>query len=307
MDLCVPQQQEAIIVPVLFTEPAEVESETGEQYNDTEAVVIAIDHDKINEVTKEFVAQAPPGVIERDAALIQRIKAGDEQAFQELWGHYVNLVFRIALCILHNYDDADEAVNDIAMRMLKALDVFDPSRFMVPWLCKLAKNHCINVWKKVHAHPMASVEDENPTDNGNTTPHDIYYNVTRSAFGYNEEPRNAHENVIREELCGRIRRCLDRLPKKYREILYLRYIEDYSYEEIRVTLGMASGTVMSRLHKARIAAGKEWAEMNGIEYVPPVKTPKRKRKAKAGAEDANDEATETQYDEAEEVFEEAAV
>ena len=144
----------------------------------------------------------------------------------------------LATQILGNADDAADAVHDAFATVLARPDAYDAAKGpLKPWFMRVVRNRCLDLVRR----------RRNGTDRVDALPD--------TAAG----PEEALQTAQR---AGLIRRALARLPSDKREIVVLRDYVDLSYAEIATILGIAQGTVMSRLHRARIAL-KEALEDDG--------------------------------------------
>jgi len=130
-----------------------------------------------------------------------------------------------ARSILRNRQDAEDAVQQAALRGLERFDSFDPTRPFKGWWFAILRNCCIDVLRVRKAAKAESLEDYEPADTS-----------TAEIAGWEQ-----------------LSMAMDQLSQEHREILRLRYFAGLSYQEMAVALAIAPGTVMSRLHLARKA------------------------------------------------------
>lgn len=139
----------------------------------------------------------------------------------------------LAIQILGNADDAADAVHDAFIRVLTKPGAYQPARGpLKPWFLHIVRNCCIDM---IRRRRPGTVEVDELTDSGTG-------------------PEQALEISQRDRA---LQQALARLPSEQREILVLRDYVDLSYAEIADVLGIAHGTVMSRLHRARLALKEE--------------------------------------------------
>lgn len=146
---------------------------------------------------------------------------GDAEAFGWLVRRYERLAFGHALALLGRREDARDAVQDSFLAAYRALRRFDAGRPFFPWFYVILRNRCRSLLRgRRPAEPLdescLAVSDE-------------------------RDPEETNE----------VRRALWRLPDEDREILVLKYLDGRRYHEIAEMLGLAMGTVSSRLHAAR--------------------------------------------------------
>lgn len=145
----------------------------------------------------------------------------------------------LATQLLGNPDDAADAVHDAFARTLQNPAAFDPCKGpLKPWFMRVVRNRCLDLIRR-----------RKPTD-------DTVDLLDAPGPG----PQETLETAERD---GELRAALRRLGEKQREILVLRDYLDLSYAEIAGVLGIASGTVMSRLHRARMKLKEELTRHGG--------------------------------------------
>lgn len=134
----------------------------------------------------------------------------------------------LATQILGNADQAADAVHDAIVKVLGKPDGYDPGKgSLAPWFLRLVRNHCIDLLRRRRSEPLEA--DRLPA--------------------YGPGPEALAEAAQRD---AAIRDALADLPPERREIVVLRDYLDLPYAEIASVLDLAPGTVMSRLHRARM-------------------------------------------------------
>ena len=178
-----------------------------------------------------------------DAALVRRFNAGDEDAFVEIVMRYRKKMFAIALRHLRNHADAEEVAQDTFVRAYRGLARFRGDSSLASWLHRIAFNLSCNrhsYFSRRHCHETCSF-DCALGDGSNTTFADLVAS---------DVPDPAREAANRE-FFAQVTVCMEELRAHQREILTLRNLLHYSYEEISKTLGLSRGTVKSRITRAR--------------------------------------------------------
>ena len=204
-------------------------------------------------VDKEYAVS-----LKRDKDLHARIMGGDREAFGELWEHYRGLVFKNCKLMLKNIDDANEATDEIGLKVFKNIATFNPNHSMVPWLKKITKNHCINVITRKVKYPTVFVSEAD-TKEGKKSSDMIRYNNTPDTMF-----RTPLENTEASEMAENTMKVMNLLSEPHRQIITLVDVEGYSYDEVATELGIAMGTVMSRLFNARKKFQKHYRELTNI-------------------------------------------
>lgn len=160
---------------------------------------------------------------EKHLQLINRVQAGDRQAFADLFEQYKNLVYKTAYLMLNNADDAEDALQEVFLLVHKSLSSFDPRKgAFTTWLHRITLNFCLNHRRK--RHPL-SLDDISP--------------VPASEF--------PGAQLAEEEAVLQMTRALS---GKQQAVVILRYYWELSYGEIAQILEIPLGTVKSRLDLA---------------------------------------------------------
>jgi RNA polymerase sigma-70 factor (ECF subfamily) len=135
----------------------------------------------------------------------------------------------LAIQILGNSDDAADAVHDAFAKVLARPDAFDVSKGpLKPWFMRVVRNQCLDLVRRRRAGESATAELVDPA-------------------------LQPDRRLEQEQCDAQLQRALADVSAKRRQILVLRDYLDLSYAEIADVLQIAPGTVMSRLHRARLA------------------------------------------------------
>jgi len=151
--------------------------------------------------------------------------SGDE--FRQLIEPLLERAGAYAFSIVRNREDAEDAVQNAALKAYQSMEYFDRSRSFKGWWFAIIRNCCLDLLRKRRRRPAAVDPTELPAGRG-------------------DERDNLEQ---RDKLSW----ALNQLTRAHREIIELRYLGDCSYREIAEVLGIPEGTVMSRLHAARQA------------------------------------------------------
>jgi RNA polymerase sigma-70 factor (ECF subfamily) len=176
-----------------------------------------------------------------ESALIQRVCEGDTEAFFSLVHPCERGVFAAAMSILNNPADAEEAAQEAILKAFVALPGFRGEAKFRTWLIQITINEARLKIRKGRKHLEESV-DEQPTDEqGDYFPKDF--------ADWREIPS---ETLHRRELREALKRALNSLPAKYREVVILRDVQHMSTEETAQVLAIKEGCVKTRLLRARL-------------------------------------------------------
>jgi len=175
-----------------------------------------------------------------ERTIIQKIIAGDKNAFEDLVIANQKNVYNLALKMTKNEDDALDISQEAFIKAYRNLRKFrGDSKFSV-WLYRLTYNICIDFLRKQSKEKVISLDFED--DSGDVSPIEI------------PDVRNLPEDsAVRREVRKTIAESFSDLPQKHRDVLVMREVNSMSYEEIAETLMVNVGTVKSRIARARMS------------------------------------------------------
>ena len=175
--------------------------------------------------------------------VIENCKAGDEKAFAEIVLHRQKKVFNIAYRMLGNSEEAKDLSQEVFISVYESIkDLKEEIKFDA-WLTQITLNHCRNRWKYLKRRQYFnsdSLDDPIETEDGS---------VPRALYDPSDNPEILLEKKMVQQL---IQGGLLKLKEDQRELLVLRDLQGYSYEEMGETLGLPEGTIKSKLHRARM-------------------------------------------------------
>ena len=183
----------------------------------------------------------------REAALVQRCAAGDESACAELVAEHQRMVVQLAVNLLGEREEALDLSQEVFLRVFRTIHRFRGQSSLRTWIYRIAVNQARNrhrFWRRRHRNDQVSLDA-----------HIAAHGDFPSTLGL--RPDRVFEQ---KELGLRLQTALDRLPFDQRTAIVLREIDGLSYEEIAYSLGVAVGTVKSRLTRARQALRSELRE-----------------------------------------------
>ena len=168
--------------------------------------------------------------------MIVRLQKGDEAAFEEFVTAYEKQVYRLALRQLGNPHDAQDAAQEVFLRAYRGIGRFRADAKLSTWVFQIAMNVCIDMVRRQSRRPVVSLTQGDDEESMIDLPDESY------------APEPIYERrALREE----VQSALKRLSPEHREIIVLRDITGLSYEEIADVLQITTGTVKSRLFRAR--------------------------------------------------------
>jgi RNA polymerase sigma-70 factor (ECF subfamily) len=172
--------------------------------------------------------------------LIYRIKNGEHDLFYELIQPHERKIFAAAFTILRNETDAEDAVQEAALKAFKHIADFRAESQFGTWLIQITINEARMRRRKEHADIVQPIADRRDEE-GNYVPRDF--------ADWREIPSAALE---RKELRQMLTEALASLGEKYREIFMLRDMQHLSIEETANTLGISAASAKVRLLRARL-------------------------------------------------------
>jgi RNA polymerase sigma-70 factor (ECF subfamily) len=157
------------------------------------------------------------------------------QDFARIYEEHGRQVYYVALRMLGDPAQAEDATHDVFVKVFRNLDRFRGESCMRTWLYRITMNHCQNMLK--------SWQQRN-----------IYSNVDDAIWDTSVGPEESPLQVLEtQELGARIQKTLDALPWEYRRLLLLVADEELSYEEIAQITEQSVDAVRGKLHRARKA------------------------------------------------------
>lgn len=177
-----------------------------------------------------------------DLALVEQCRGGDTAAMQRLIVKYQDRIYNVILRMCRNADDAAELTQDAFVKVLENIENFRARSSFYTWLFRIAVNLTLNYCKRRVKLPAASLDEERVSANASAQ-----LKVFLADDG-SPDPAAVAEN---KELCELLYVALNKLDENHRAVVVLRDIEGMSYADIAETLEVETGTVKSRLSRAR--------------------------------------------------------
>ncbi len=163
-----------------------------------------------------------------ERALVERCRAGDEQAFQELVDRHKDLVFALIARTVQDRSRAEDLAQDVFLRVHRGLPYFRGEARLSTWIYRIVANVCL----QDRAKPaLAASIDDDPS--GRTAP-----SSTDRQFGD-------------LELRDRLEKAIARLPANYRLVIAAHYLQGMRYEDLADALELPLGTIKTQLYRAK--------------------------------------------------------
>lgn len=157
--------------------------------------------------------------------IILKIKEGDKQSFRELYDEYYALAMRTAYSMTRNQNDADDAVQETFIRIYKNIQSFDTEKPFKPWFYRIL----INEVRRILAKRKNNIDIDE---------------VIHENLRVESEEADIDEKQL-------VHTALSEMNGNHREVLVLKYLNDFSEKEISNQLNITISAVKSRLFQAR--------------------------------------------------------
>jgi RNA polymerase sigma-70 factor (ECF subfamily) len=183
-------------------------------------------------------------ITDEDYKFVSLCKKGDVDAFEVLVKKHQKKMLNIAYRMIGSYEEACEIVQDSFVSAYKAIRDFEGKARFSTWLYTIVMNLSKNRLKQLKTqlyHEQVSIDDPVLTDDGNI-----------KAESVSSEP-SILEQLEKKEFQQKVQGCINSLDDEFKEVLILRDIQGFSYDDISKMLKIAEGTVKSRLFRSREA------------------------------------------------------
>ena len=178
-----------------------------------------------------------------DKSLVLRFQMGHPEAYDEIFARYRPLAERVCMRILGDREDAQEAVQETMLRVLRGLPVFNGRYQLQAWIARIATNVSVDMVRARGRRPQQSAGL-----------HDLGDDAFTDA---SMDPEKLVEQILERE---RVLSILDEIPPHHREALVLRELEGRSHEEIGDALGVSPAQAKALIHRAKSTFRRAWGE-----------------------------------------------
>jgi RNA polymerase sigma-70 factor, ECF subfamily len=183
--------------------------------------------------------------------LIERLRQRDEGAFNELVRLHQASVFRQLLRVIGDAAEAEDLAQEVFVTVFKAIETFRGDSRLATWIHRIAQNHARN---RLKYHGRHKRRGDAPLEE--TTEESVAVPETGSRLPRPDHQVEAHQAELQ------IRLAITQLEPEQRTLIVLRDLENLTYEEIQEQTGLPSGTVKSRLHRARVALQERYRALS---------------------------------------------
>ncbi len=189
----------------------------------------------------------------QEEALLSRARSGEADAFEQMLAPYEKRLYAVCLRMLGSPEDAQDALQETMLRIWRGLSAFDGRAQVGTWAYRIATNTCLDMLRKQKNRAAASLDA-----------------LAEEGFSPADPSESPEEAMIAASRAEAVREALEALPPDSRAALVLRDMQGESYEAVAEALGLALGTVKSRIHRAREKLAGQLArkpELFEMEYV----------------------------------------
>ena len=176
-----------------------------------------------------------PDAGDRDEDLVRRYLSGDAGAFTTLVQRHERRVYHLALRMTGREEDARDATQDAFLTALRKLSSYRGEAAFTTWMHRVTVNACYDLLRKRQRQPVLDRGDEDHA---------------------RPEPVPMPDHADDASLSIDVRRALLQVPEDFRVVMLLHDVQDLPQEEVAEILGIAVGTVKSRLHRGRVALAR---------------------------------------------------
>ena len=195
------------------------------------------------------VALADP-MSDPNVQLMLRVRAGDAEAFRELFEKYSRAIVNFAYHFVGNRQRAEEIAQDVFLQIYRAAGRYEPTAKFTTWLYRIATNACLNeVRRPEHRHPKRPLEYQQDDDR------------KRAEIAFADPTAVPGDSALAgRELEAKIHEVLEVLPPNQRAALLMSRVDGLSYLEVAVALETTESAVKSLVFRATATMRKELAE-----------------------------------------------
>lgn len=176
-----------------------------------------------------------PDPVTRDEDLVRRYLSGDRGAFAALVERHERRMYNLALRMTGREEDARDATQDAFLTALRKLSSFRGEAAFTTWMHRVTVNACYDLLRKRQRQPLLDIGDDDRPG---------------------REPPPAPDPADATSLSIDVQRALLEVPPDFRAVMILHDVQDLPQDEVAAILGIAVGTVKSRLHRGRVALAR---------------------------------------------------
>lgn len=172
-----------------------------------------------------------------EVALIEKAKNGDVESFELLINVYQKKAFNIAYRMLGNLEDANDVTQEALVKVYRSIHNFKGNSSFSTWLYSIVNNACIDFIRKNRKVNLLYIDKE--------------YGETNYKIEIGDEINTPESLFEKNEIKQMVHDAINQLNYEQRNIIILRDIQGFSYQEIAEMINVSLGTVKSRINRAR--------------------------------------------------------
>jgi len=173
-----------------------------------------------------------------DGQLVTKCLDGESSAWEELMGRYSRRVYNVAYQFTGRHEEAEDLTQEIFLKIYRSLGTFDREAAFLPWLIRVSKNMCVDHYRKRRRERLLV--------------HGNWEKITNVACTRS----NPYQKTFNRERREILLRALEKIQPDLKAVVILRDLQGLTYQEISESLGLAEGTVKSRLNRGRLELAK---------------------------------------------------
>jgi RNA polymerase sigma-70 factor, ECF subfamily len=188
------------------------------------------------------VSRLRHGPVPEGGALLSRLRPGAPAAVEALFDRYHRKVYGLAMSILMNKSDAEEATQDVFLTVVRKADRPQGNSALYSWIYRICVKTCLMRLRKGRRTETVPIEEFLP----------VFTKEGAHARPVEDWSREVERRIPDKEIGQVIGRFAAALPEKYLVVFALRDIQGFSYEETAQVLNLTIAEVKSRLHRTRL-------------------------------------------------------
>jgi RNA polymerase sigma-70 factor (ECF subfamily) len=200
--------------------------------------ILELSPDRAAEVSAEF----------EDLRLVERLRQGEADAYEELITRFQQPVYVLALRLLNDSAESSDVVQEVFLKVFRNIGSFRGQSTLKTWIYRITVNEAHNTRRWFFRHKRHEVDLDTPEESRDW----------RQFIA--DHGRSPYDEAVNKERHVMIEAALQRISPVFREAVVLRDITDLSYEDIAAVLGVSLGTVKSRILRGREALREQLSE-----------------------------------------------
>jgi RNA polymerase sigma-70 factor, ECF subfamily len=166
-----------------------------------------------------------------------------EELFTEIANEHMTAIYNFVRYMVFDHEEANDIVQKTFISLYENFEKVDRSRPIKPWLYKVARNHCLDHFRKKKAYSFSETENE-------------VENIPESDIGIEQQlDSSMYLDKVKEKI--------KELPPDYKEVLLLKYFEDFTFEQIAESLDMPVNTAKSNFYRGKAKIFKSLQDDHG--------------------------------------------